>query len=144
MGHDYHCVLVQACCLAGSACEGQQLVRRARETQNIGWDPSRDLPKLEFVVEGQLLMGKLGDLLEEQEEPDHWLLTGCDINTLHVWYVQELAEGQGDRAHSLTIPAHHAPDKSVTWVHAQAPLLSFSAEDHSWHPCEIAGRANLQ
>ncbi|KAK8406897.1 hypothetical protein O3P69_007452 [Scylla paramamosain] len=44
-----------------------------------------------------------------------WLLTGCDINTLHVWYVQELAEGQGDRAHSLTIPAHHAPDKSVTW-----------------------------
>ncbi|XP_063845758.1 uncharacterized protein LOC135091754 isoform X2 [Scylla paramamosain] len=105
MGHDYHCVLVQACCLAGSACEGQQLVRRARETQNIevrsssssssmaeqrsgrlvagqkaaclsslspsrtSWDPSRDLPKLEFVVEGQLLMGKLGDLLEEKEEP---------------------------------------------------------------------------
>ncbi len=36
MGHDYHCVLVQACCLAGIACEGQQLVKRARKTQNIG------------------------------------------------------------------------------------------------------------
>ncbi|KAK8381652.1 hypothetical protein O3P69_018634 [Scylla paramamosain] len=57
---------------------------------------------------------------------DHWPLTGCDINIQHLWYVQELAEGQGDRAHCLTIPAHHAPDKFVTWVHAQAPLQLFS------------------
>ncbi|XP_063845754.1 ribosome biogenesis protein WDR12 homolog [Scylla paramamosain] len=58
--------------------------------------------------------------------PLHRPLTGCDINIQHLWYVQELAEGQGDRAHCLTIPAHHAPDKFVTWVHAQAPLQLFS------------------
>ncbi|XP_063845743.1 ribosome biogenesis protein WDR12 homolog [Scylla paramamosain] len=68
----------------------------------------------------------LDDWFSAVQTTDHWPLTGCDINIQHLWYVQELAEGQGDRAHCLTIPAHHAPDKFVTWVHAQAPLQLFS------------------
>lgn len=124
-----------------------------------GSDPSRELPRLDFVVEGQLLVGKLRDRLEESgrslegvveveyleklppptpkdslhhddwvsavHTTDQWLLTGCYDNTLHLWSVQGLAEGQGDRAHRLTIPAHRAPVKAVTWIQTEAPLLSF-------------------
>ncbi|KAG7159910.1 ribosome biogenesis protein WDR12 homolog [Homarus americanus] len=56
---------------------------------------------------------------------DKWLLTGCYDNTLHLWDVVGLAAGQGERAHTLTIPAHRAPVKSVTWVHTDSPTKTF-------------------
>ncbi|XP_071514205.1 ribosome biogenesis protein WDR12 homolog [Panulirus ornatus] len=56
---------------------------------------------------------------------DQWLLTGCYDNTLHLWNVEGLAAGQGDRAHTLTIPAHRAPVKAVTWVHTESPTKTF-------------------
>lgn len=56
---------------------------------------------------------------------DKWLLTGCYDNTLHLWDVAGLAAGKGDRAHTLTIPAHRAPVKAVTWVHTDTPTKTF-------------------
>ncbi|XP_045613933.1 ribosome biogenesis protein WDR12 homolog [Procambarus clarkii] len=56
---------------------------------------------------------------------NQWLLTGCYDNTLHLWDVAGLAAGQGDRAHTLTIPAHRAPVKAVTWVHTDSPTKTF-------------------
>ncbi|KAK4323748.1 hypothetical protein Pmani_005575 [Petrolisthes manimaculis] len=54
-----------------------------------------------------------------------WLLTGCYDNTVHLWDVAGLARGDGERAHRLTIPAHLAPVKSVTWVDTEGPLKKF-------------------
>lgn len=124
-----------------------------------GSDAPSDLPRFEFVVEGQLLMGRLGERLQESgrslegvveveyleklppptpkdslhhddwvsavHASDQWLLTGCYDNTLHLWSMEGLAKGEGDRAHRLTIPAHRAPVKAVTWVQTDAPLRSF-------------------
>ncbi|KAG0714288.1 Ribosome biogenesis protein WDR12 [Chionoecetes opilio] len=124
-----------------------------------GTQASRELPKFEFVVEGQLLVGKLGLHLEERERSlegvveveyleklppptpkdslhhddwvstvhasKQWLLTGCYDNTLHLWSMEGLAAGQGDRAHRLTIPAHRAPVKAVTWLNGDTSPYSF-------------------
>ncbi|KAK7027301.1 WD repeat-containing protein 12 [Halocaridina rubra] len=56
---------------------------------------------------------------------DKWLLTGCYDNTLHLWDAEGLHAGKGEKAHTLTIPAHKAPVKAVAWVHTNSPTKTF-------------------
>ncbi|XP_066966913.1 ribosome biogenesis protein WDR12 homolog [Macrobrachium rosenbergii] len=56
---------------------------------------------------------------------DKWLLTGCYDNTVHLWDADGLHAGKGEKAHTLTIPAHKAPVKAVAWVHTDSPTKTF-------------------
>ncbi|XP_042878769.1 ribosome biogenesis protein WDR12 homolog [Penaeus japonicus] len=54
-----------------------------------------------------------------------WLLTGCYDNTLHLWDVKKLGGTKISQAHKLTIPAHNAPVKAVTWVDSESDIKTF-------------------
>lgn len=56
---------------------------------------------------------------------DKWLLTGCYDNTVHLWDADGLHAGKGEKAHTLTIPAHKAPVKAVAWVPTDSPTKTF-------------------
>lgn len=118
-----------------------------------------DLPRFDFVIEGQLLVGRISERLEESgrglegvveveflerlppptpkdslhhddwvsavHASEDWLLTGCYDNTLHLWSMAGLAGGRGEGAHRMTIPAHRAPVKAVSWLQTEGPLRSF-------------------
>ncbi|CAL4066605.1 unnamed protein product, partial [Meganyctiphanes norvegica] len=56
---------------------------------------------------------------------EEWMATGCYDNTVHLWDLVGLSKGKGEQAHKLTIPAHRAPVKSLTWVNTKDNIKTF-------------------
>ena len=53
------------------------------------------------------------------------LVTGCYDNTVQLWSTQKILEGQGKGAHKLTIPAHQASVKAISWIDSKGPTKTF-------------------
>lgn len=62
------------------------------------------------------------DWVSAVEVNNKWILTGCYDNTLHLWS----SKGK----HTLTIPGHSGPIKSVAWITNDDQVATFVSASH--------------
>ncbi|KAB7497699.1 Ribosome biogenesis protein WDR12-like protein [Armadillidium nasatum] len=65
------------------------------------------------------------DWVSSVKSSGEWLVTGCYDNTVQLWDISGMERGRGKRAHKLTIPAHKAPVKAVSWLNKKGAIKSF-------------------
>lgn len=104
-------------------------------TCNLGDRLTEEGLSLEVVVEAEFLETHPPPTPQDSLQHDDWvstlqccedwMATGCYDNTVHLWDLDGLAKGKGEHAHKLTIPAHRAPVKSLTWVNTKENIKTF-------------------